>query len=183
MRVWFFLLETLFFFLIAATLLRAWMNHLRIHMSAQPGRLAMALTDWLVQPVRRILPASMARSRFDWGSVMAAILLALAYGGLWLMLTSATIGITASSAAMVLAIPTLAIKLLIKVLLQGLMILLLGYAILSWVQPGSPVMATLDRLCAPILRPVRKVVPLIGGVDLSVLVLIILLQVGLILLG
>ena len=78
MRVWFFLLETVFFFLIAATLLRAWMNHLRIHMSAQPGRLAMALTDWLVQPVRRILPASMARSRFDWGSVMAAILLALA---------------------------------------------------------------------------------------------------------
>ncbi|MDO9293642.1 MAG: YggT family protein, partial [Hydrogenophaga sp.] len=85
MSVLFFLLETLFFFLIAAALLRAWMNHLRIHMSAQPGRLAIAVTDWLVRPVRRILPKSLAQSRVDWGSLMAALLLALAYGGLWLM--------------------------------------------------------------------------------------------------
>ena len=30
------------------------------------------------------------------------------------------------------------------------MVLLLGYAILSWVQPHSPVMATLERLCGPL---------------------------------
>jgi YggT family protein len=64
-----------------------------------------------------------------------------------------------------------------------MIVLLLMYAILSWVQPGAPVMGTLDRLVAPVLRPVRKVVPLIGGVDLSVLVLILLLQVGLLALG
>ncbi|MNR68041.1 YGGT family protein [compost metagenome] len=63
------------------------------------------------------------------------------------------------------------------------MVLLLAYAVLSWVQPHSPVLVTLDRLCAPILRPVRRVVPMVGGVDLSVLVLVILLQVGLMLLG
>jgi YggT family protein len=44
-------------------------------------------------------------------------------------------------------------------------------------------MGTLDRLCSPLLRPIRRVVPQIGGVDLSVLVLIVLLQIGLILLG
>lgn len=183
MRVLFFLLETLFFLLVAAALLRAWMNHLRIHMSAQPGRFAMALTDWLVRPVRRILPRTMAQSRVDWGSLMAAVLLAVAYGGLWLMLASMFAGMPASSAAMVLAIPTLALKLLLRVVLQGLMILLIVYAVLSWVQPGSPVLATLDRLCAPVLRPVRRFIPQIGGVDLSVLVLVILLQVGLMLLG
>ncbi|MDZ4293581.1 MAG: YggT family protein, partial [Hydrogenophaga sp.] len=183
MSVLFFLLETLFFFLIAAALLRAWMNHLRIHMSAQPGRLAIAVTDWLVRPVRRILPKSLAQSRVDWGSLMAALLLALAYGGLWLMLASLFAGMPASSAALVLAIPTLAVKLLLRVVLQGLMILLLVYAVLSWVQPGSPVLSTLDRLCGPILRPVRRIIPPIGGVDLSVLVLVIVLQVGLILLG
>lgn len=183
MKVLFFLLETLFFFLVGAALLRAWMNQLRINMSAQPGRFAMALTHWLVAPVRRVLPASLAQSRFDWGSVVAALLLALAYGGMWLLLAAWVSPVDASPAALVLTIPVLAFKLLLRVLLQGLMVLLLIYAVLSWVQPASPVMTTLDRLCGPILQPIRRVLPLVGGVDLSVLVLIVLLQVGLILLG
>ncbi|MFT5934772.1 MAG: YggT family protein, partial [Hydrogenophaga sp.] len=45
MRVVLFLLDTVFFFLVASALLRAWMNHLRIHMSAQPGRFVIAMTD------------------------------------------------------------------------------------------------------------------------------------------
>lgn len=183
MRVVFYLLDTLFFFLVAAALLRAWMNHLRIHMSAQPGRLTIAVTDWLVTPVRRILPRYLAQSRVDWGSLMAAVLLALAYGGLWLILTTGLSPVSASPAALMLAIPAMAIKLLLRTVLQGLMVLLLAYAILSWVQPHSSVLATLDRLCAPLLRPVRRIVPMVGGVDLSVLVLIILLQVGMLLLA
>jgi YggT family protein len=172
MRIVFFLLETLFFFLIAAALLRAWMNHLRVHMSAQPGRLAMAVTDWLVVPLRRVLPRGLAQSRIDWGSLVAALLLATA---------ASAAPFTAEASVMLVF--TMALRILARTLLQGLMILLIGYAILSWVQPQSPVMGTLDRLCAPILRPVRRIVPLVGGVDLSVLVLIILLQVGLMLLG
>lgn len=183
MNILLFLLETLFFFLVAAAFLRAWMNHLRINMSGQPGRLVIAVTDWLVAPLRKILPRKLLQSRIDWGSLMAALLLALAYGGLRLMLIAASSTIDVSMATLFLAIPVLAIKLLVRTVLQGLMVLLLGYAILSWVQPQSPVMGVLDRLCAPILRPVRRVVPMIGGVDLSVLVLIILLQVGLMLLG
>lgn len=183
MRIVFFLLETFFFFLVAAALLRAWMNHLRINMSGQPGRFAIAVTDWLVAPLRRVLPRSLAQSRIDWGSLLAALLLALAYGGLWLLLAASVSAAPGSAVAGVTTIITMALRLLVRTLLQGLMILLIGYAILSWVQPQSPVMGTLDRLCAPILRPVRRVVPLIGGVDLSVLVVIILLQVGLMLLG
>jgi YggT family protein len=183
MRIVFFLLETLFFFLMAMALLRAWMNHLRVHMSAQPGRFAIAVTDWLVQPVRRILPRSMAQSRVDWGRLLSAVLLALAYGGIWLMLASGVSDLSVSPATWVITILTMALRILVRTVLQGLMILLIGYAILSWVQPHSPVMATLDRLVSPLLRPIRRVIPLVGGVDLSVLVLIILLQVGLMLLG
>ncbi|WP_439518715.1 YggT family protein [Hydrogenophaga sp.] len=183
MRIVFFLLETLFFFLVAAALLRAWMNQLRIHMSAQPGRFAIALTDWLVAPVRRILPRALAQSRVDWGSLIAALLLALMYGVAWLVLASSVSEGLFSLEASLFTVVQMALRLLVRTLLQGLMVLLLGYAILSWVQPQSPVMATLERLCGPILRPVRRVIPQIGGVDLSVLVLIILLQVGLMLLG
>lgn len=183
MRIVFFLLETLFFFLVAAALLRAWMNHLRINMSGQPGRFAIAVTDWLVSPIRRVLPHSLAQSRIDWGSLIAALVLSLIYGGIWLLLAVSVSAAPGSGAVAFTTILTMAVRILIRTLLQGLMILLIGYAILSWVQPQSPVMVTLDRLCAPILRPVRRVVPLIGGVDLSVLVVIILLQVGLMLLG
>lgn len=183
MRIVFFLLETLFFFLMAAALLRAWMNHLRINMSGQPGRFAMAVTDWLVAPLRRVLPRALAQSRVDWGSLVAALLLALAYGGAWMLLAASVSAAPVSVDAVVTTIFTMALRMLVRTLLQGLMVLLIGYAILSWVQPQSPVMSTLDRLCAPLLRPVRRIVPLVGGVDLSVLVVILLLQVGLMLLG
>ena len=180
MHVLFFLLETLFFFLMASALLRAWMNHLRVNMSGQPGRFAIAVPDWLVRPVRRVLPRALAQSRVAWGSLVVAVLLALAYGALSIGLVSVFVGVPGSP---LLELLERSIRILLRVLLQGWMILLLGYAILSWVQPQSPVLGTLDRLCAPVLRPVRRVVPLVGGVDLSVLVLLILLQIGLIVLG
>lgn len=183
MRVILFLIDTLFFFLVAATLLRAWMNHQRLQMTVQPGRFVMALTNWIVQPVRRLLPRSMAQSRLDWGSLMAALLLAIAYGGIWLALVTGVQPVSVSPLAMLLGILTMAVKLLLRTVLQGLMVLLIVYAVLSWLQPRSPMMPMLDRLCAPVLRPVRRIVPTIGGVDLSVLLLIILLQVGLMLLG
>ena len=51
------------------------------------------------------------------------------------------------------------------------------YAILSWVQADSPMADVIDRLCAPLLRPFRRVIPLVGGIDLSPLALLVLLQV------
>ena len=50
-RILSFLLDTLFFVLIGAALLRAWMNRLRINMRVQPGVFVMAVTDWLVKPL------------------------------------------------------------------------------------------------------------------------------------
>lgn len=180
MRVLFFLLETLFFFLIAAALLRAWMNHMRVQMLAQPGRFVIALTDWLVQPLRRFLPQSLAKSRVDWGSLIAALLLAQAYAGLSLLLHGLAGAMPVNAVPLLLI---LAVRMLLRVALQGLMFLLLVYAVLSWVQPQSPVLGMLDRLCSPLLRPLRRWMPMVGGVDLSVLVLLVLLQIGLILLG
>lgn len=176
MRILLFLLDTFFFFLVAAALLRAWMNHLRVPMQVQPGRFVMAITDWLVQPLRRLLPAFIAKGRIDGASLVAAVLLALVHAGLWLLIAS-------GGEVPWAAVPVLGLRFLVRDLLQGLMLLLIVYAILSWVQPRSPVMGLLDRLCSPIVAPVRRVVPLVGGVDLSVLVVIIALQVGLMLLG
>jgi len=183
MSILLFLLDTLFFVLVASALGRAWMNQQRIHMSVQPGRFVMAVTNWLVQPLRRAMPASMRQSRWDWASLLAAVLLSLIYGAVAVLLLSLASFASASGAMWVTGALVLAVKHLVRTVLQGLMLLLLAYAVLSWVQPQAPVMGTLERLSAPILRPVRRVVPLVGGVDLSVLIVIVLLQVGLMLLG
>lgn len=187
-RILAFLLETAFFLLIAATLLRAWMNWLRVNMIAQPGGFVMALTDWLVKPLRRSLPKSLAQSRVDWASVLAAALLALVYALLWWLLFSVVLGGSASWSAelapmVVVALLVFAVKMLIRVTLQTLFILVLGYAIMSWVQPGSPAYGLLGRLTEPLLTPLRRVIPMVGGVDLSTLVLLIVLQIGMMVLA
>ncbi|ABM37744.1 YggT family protein [Polaromonas naphthalenivorans] len=181
-RILAFLLETAFFILIAAALLRAWMNWLRVSMVGQPGRFVMALTDWLVKPLRRSLPKPLGQSRVDWASVLAAALMALAYALLWWLLFGLLLGAAAGGAdfgvAAVLAMLFFAVKMLLRVALQTLFMLVLAYAILSWVQPGSSVYGLLARLTEPMLTPLRRVIPAIGGVDLSALVLLLVLQIG-----
>lgn len=178
MSVLLFLLDTLFFALIASCLLRAWMNNRRIRMTQQPGPFVMALTNWLVGPLRRLLPRRLAQHDVDIGSLLGALVLSLVYAAVVLAL----LGGLAALAALV-GIPVVALKMLLRSAIQLIMLLAFGYAILSWVQPQSPVMGMLARLVEPLLAPIRRVLPLIGGVDLSVLVLILLMQIGLIVLG
>jgi YggT family protein len=178
-RILAFLLETLFFLLIAAALLRAWMTWVRVNMSAQPGRFVMAVTDWLVKPLRRMLPRSLAQSRVDWASVIAAAVLALAYALLWALLSGVLLGALDVAPLVLLTLLSFALKMLVRVALQTLFILVLGFAILSWIQPGSPAYALLGRLTEPVLAPLRRVIPVVGGVDISALVLIVLLQIAL----
>jgi YggT family protein len=174
-RILVFLLETVFYVLIGAALLRAYMNWLRINMVAQPGTFVMALTNWLVKPLRRLLPQVLVRTRLDSASLLAAVLLALLYALLsaWLL----------SGAMPGLAWLGFAVQMLLRVLLQTLTMLVFGYVVISWVQPGSPVYGLLARMVEPPLAPLRRIVPTVGGVDLSAMALLLLLQIGLMLIG
>lgn len=182
-----FLLESVFFVLIAASLLRAWMNWLRINMRVQPGIFIMAITDWLVKTLRRVMPATLAKSKVDWGSVLAAFVFAVVYG----VLLAALVGVSTGSSGLledvapssIVSILGFAFKTLIGVLLRGLFFMVLAFAVLSWVQPGSPIYHQLGRLIDPLITPLRRLIPSIGGVDLSALVLMLILQVGLMVLG
>jgi YggT family protein len=183
-RILAFLLETLFFVLIGAALLRAWMNYLRINMRAQPGIFVMAVSDWLVKPLRRVLPKAVAQSRADWASLLAAFVLALLYVLLSVLLIGMLSGgIQDLSPTLLPALLLGALKMLLRVALQVAFIAVLAFAIISWVQPGSAMYVLLGRLTEPLLAPLRRVIPQIGGVDLSALVLLLLLQIGLMILG
>ncbi len=182
MRILGFVLEVVFQLLVGAALLRAYMNGLRVNMQMQPGRFVMALTDWIVKPLRRWLPQSVVRARLDWASLLSAVLLALLYAVLW----GSLIGMVYGGAALSVAgagMLGLAIGFLLRVLLQTLSLLVLGYVLASWLQPGSYLFAMLARLVEPVLAPFRRVVPVLGGVDLSPMVLLLVLQIGVMLLG
>jgi YggT family protein len=58
--------------------------------------------------------------------------------------------------------------------------MMIVHAILSWISPYHPLQPFFNAMTRPILKPVQKLIPLIGGVDLSPLLVILLLQVLLI---
>jgi YggT family protein len=76
-----------------------------------------------------------------------------------------------------LSISILAVITVVKELLSLMFWVLLLRAILSWVSQGqSPVDYVLYQLTEPFLAPIRRVIPPLGGLDLSVLIAIIALQ-------
>lgn len=158
--------------LTGACLLRLYMQLQRVPFDNPVGRFVFALSDWLVLPLRKIVPAA---GRWDLSCVVGALLLQLAqYLLLWLLL---------GAGGGLAKLPWLAIFGLARVAVSGLTGLVIVYAVLSWVQTRSPITEVLARLANPLLRPLRRVLPLVGGVDLSPLVVLVLLQVAMIVLG
>ena len=167
-----FLLDVAGGLLTGACLLRLYMQWQRVPFGNPVGRLVFALTDWLVLPLRRVIPAVRG---IDWASVVAAMLVQLLqYLVLWVIL-----GAGGGWAWL----PWLALFGLLRVAVSGLMGLVIVHAVMSWVQARSPIANVIDRLAEPILRPVRRLLPPLGGVDLSPLVVLVLLQVLLMVLG
>jgi YggT family protein len=167
-----FLLDVAAGLLGGACLLRLYMQHQRIPFGNPVGRFVFALSDWIVLPLRKILPAM---GRLDTASLVAAYLLELAqFALLWLFF---------GGAGALPLLPIAAVFGLVRLVISGLTGLVIVYAIMSWVQADSPIVDVIDRLCAPLLRPWRKLVPLVGGFDLSPLVFLVVLQVAAILLA
>ena len=162
-----YLLDIIGGLLAGACLLRLYMQYQRIPFGNPVGRFVFAVTDWLVLPLRKVLPKT---RRLDISSLLAAYLIALAqFGILWLLAGGGGGGGI---------VPLLALFGLVRLLISGLIGLVILYAVLSWVQADSPIVDVIDRLCAPLLRPFRRIIPLVGGLDLSPLALLVALQIA-----
>lgn len=157
-------------------LLRLYMQYQRIPMSSRSGnplsRFVFAMTDWLVLPLRRVVRPM---GRWDMASLVGAFLLEfIQFSILWLM-SGADGGFTTVPILVAFGVARLAIS--------GLSGLVIVYAVLSWVPSHSDLSDVVQRLVWPPLSAIRRYVPLVGGIDLSPLVLLVLLQVVAIVLG
>jgi YggT family protein len=164
-----FLLNIVFGLLVYAVLLRFLMQCLRAPFRNPLGRAVAALTDWAVKPLRRILPGYRG---YDWASLVIAWLLQ----ALWLFALMA-LGSAALSPGMAGLLAALAVVELIKATLWIVIGTVFLQALLSWVAPDGPLAGVLNALTFPLLTPVRRVVPPLGGaLDLSPLIVIVLAQ-------
>ena len=165
-----------FFGLFTYTLLaRLAMQWMRAPFRNPLGQAVMALTDWIVKPLRRVLPGFRG---VDWATVIAAFVFQFA----WLLALQLAFGPGFTLFGVGLAFLLLAtIIALVKALLWLLIVIVFAQAILSWVAPDGPLAGVLNALTFPVLRPVRRVVPPIGGtLDLSPLIVIVVAQLVLI---
>ncbi|ACR27971.1 YggT family protein [Burkholderia glumae] len=163
-----FLLNTVFTLFGAALLLRAWMQAVRVPPYNPVTQAVLQATNWIVLPLRRVITGTRG---IDWASVVAALLTAFVY----VLLMMSLAGIDALS-----MLPTLVIVALLTLVKWALNLVLwmtILMALLSWLNPRSPAMEILFPLTAPLLNPLRRVLPNLGGLDLSPILLFVIVQV------
>ncbi|MCD0505563.1 YggT family protein [Bordetella petrii] len=171
-----FLLEITFTLFGAALVARAWIHAVRLHPFNPLARGIYQVTNWLVLPIRKVVPAGNA---VDWTSLVAAWLAALVFMALmWLLATGTLIPATLLPRMLVSSL-----LMVVKWALNLIVWLTLLQAILSWINPMSPLMALLQTLTAPLLDPIRRLLPRGAAIDFSPLVLLILAQITLMMLS
>jgi YggT family protein len=163
-----FLLDVLVQPFAAILLLRFHLQWLRAPMRNPVGEFVMVLTDFAVLRVGRFVPAVMG---LDSASLLVAILVEMLYltGFVWVQ------GFPLHGFPMP-GLMLLTMVKLFKISLYLLMAAVFIQAILSWVNPYTPIAPLLASITRRFLQPLRRVVPLLGNVDLSALLLFIICQ-------
>jgi YggT family protein len=165
-----FVLEAFFGLFIFAALLRFFAQTLRASFRNPIGEFVIALTNFAVLPLRKVVPSFF---KLDLATLALAFLLELALVLSLLVLGGFREFLNIEVMAWVLA---LALLRLIGVTLYLLIGALVVQAVLSWVSPYHAVAPFFDALTRPFLKHLRRIMPTVGGIDLSPLVLLVICQ-------
>ncbi|MDP5253917.1 MULTISPECIES: YggT family protein [unclassified Vibrio] len=162
-----FLIQTLFDLYIMVVILRVWLQAARADFYNPFSQFVVKATQPIVGPLRRFIPSL---GNIDMATILFAYVLSVLKFTALMMVAGGSFSLTPSLLFVgVLSLAKAAGSLLFWVLLIR--------AILSWVSQGrSPMEYVMHQLTEPLLAPIRRVLPELGGLDLSVLVLFIVLQ-------
>jgi YggT family protein len=168
-----FLVKTLLDLYVLTFLLRLLLQWVRADFYNPLSQFIVRVTNPLVRPVRRVVPAV---GRLDTATVLVILLLEIAATAL--LLAMATGGALPGAGTLVY----LAVLRSLVLLLRLYFVAILISVILSWVGRDArhPLVGMLNSLVEPVLGPVRRLLPTIGGLDLSPLVVLLLIQAALI---
>lgn len=165
-----FFIQTLGGLFVVAVLLRFLMQWMRVSFHNPFAQFIVRITDFAVKPLRRIIPGF---GGLDWSSLILAWLVQVLIVALMLWVRGYPFSLAGMPALG--GVLAQAAFLLVQTLLYMLMGLILLRAILSWVNPYSPLSPVIYPLTEPLLAPFRKRLPQ-GQFDFSPLVVLILGQ-------
>jgi YggT family protein len=156
-----YIVDTLLWLLTLAFVLRFLFQLVRADFRDPMADAIVRITNWLILPLRRILPPI---GKIDTATVVSVIAVASARAVAAMAMAGAHIGDVALFSRIILV--DLA-ELVLKIYLFAMLL----YALTSFVSPGgyAPGVRLLSQLCEPILKPVRRFIPRIGQIDFSVL--------------
>jgi len=147
-------------------LLRVWLQAARADFYNPFSQFIVKATQPVVAPLRRVIPSL---GGWDTATIIFAFIIAC------LKITLLSLLMGASLNPMVLFISAAII--LLKAVFKLLFWVLIIRAILSWISRGhNPIEAVMIQLTEPLLAPVRRFIPPMGGLDLSMIVVLIGLQ-------
>lgn len=167
-EIGFFLIETIFSLYIGAVVIRLLLGFSRANFHNPLSQFLVKVTNPALVPMRRIIPS--------WGKVdTSAVLLAYGLTVIKVMLLYLII----RGAVMFPESLFIAIGELTKTIIWVYLIALILQAVMSWIgsAQGNPVAPLVHSLTYPIIRPIQKIIPTIGMIDLSPLVAILGLQI------
>lgn len=161
-----YLVSTPFNLFLITVLLRFWLQMTRADFYNPLSQFVVKVTSPLLNPIRKVIPGL---GGFDLASLVLAIIVSiLKFVVIFLLFFGALDPITILKRG------------LIDVLFMGLQVVswvMIIRALLSWVSQGhNPIEALFHQLTEPMLRPIRKIIPPVGGLDLSILVVFFILQ-------
>ncbi|PPC94418.1 MAG: osmotic-shock protein [Methylotenera sp.] len=166
-----FLLQAILGLLVLLFLLRFYFQLTKVSFQQQAAQIIVTLTNFAVKPARKIIPSF---KQIDLSTLLLAYLtqLILTFATLWLK----GFPLLVAGGSVWLIILLIALLGIISMSISIFMYAVLIQAILSWVNPYTPIAPVLDKLTYPILHTLRKFIPSAGSIDLTPLVFIIAAQ-------
>ena len=158
-----YILDTLLWLLTLAFLLRLLFQWVRANFRDPMADAIVRMTNWLILPLRRVLPPI---GKIDTATVVSVLAVASLRTFAVLALAGQGVGVGDLILFLRITLVDLA-EMVLKIYLFAMLL----YALTSFVSPGgyAPGVRLLSQLCEPILKPVRRIIPPIGQIDFSVL--------------
>jgi YggT family protein len=154
-----YLLQTVLALLLLVVLLRLLLQQVRADFYNPISQFVLKVTNPILLPLRRVIPGF-------WGVDLAAVVLLLALQIISIVTILLLGGYSLPNIGLLLAWGVIGVAGLV---VNFYFFALLGMIILSWVAPGSgnPAVHLLHQLTEPVMAPFRKLLPPMGGLDLS----------------
>ncbi len=166
MNAFSFLIDFVFDTYLMIIILRVWLQLAKADFYNPFSQFIVTATNPILIPMRRIIPGFLG---LDMAGVLLAVIVACAK-------FAALVAIGGGQIDLVL-LPLLSVILVLKKVGMMIFWIMLIRAILSWVsQGGHPIESLMSQLTEPLLAPIRRVLPAMGGLDLSMIVMFVALN-------